>query len=126
VLAYRTAIMLGDTPIEAEFALDGKDGALKTGNAIDVVSDALPDLFGNAQLFEMLITSTQPVEMPDGTRRINYRAGRNPYTGNYGLIAPNTTPSYLSASDAERAAYMFIGENGGANFSDGTPPKQIT
>ena len=126
VLAYRTAIMLGDTPIEAEFALDGKDGALKTGNAIDVVSDALPDLFGNAQLFEMLITSTQPVDMPDGTRRINYRAGRNPFTGNYGLIAPNTTPSYLSASDAERAAYMFIGENGGANFSDGTPPKQIT
>jgi len=126
-LAFRMAQMLGDTPIHATFALDSKDGALKEGDPIDLLVDALPDFDGSAKLVEMLITGITPVTMPNGADRLLCTAEPNPQTGRYGLIAPNSgVPAYSTASDYQKNRYMFVGYNGGVFFPDGMSYKQIS
>lgn len=128
VLAFRRAIMRGDMPVRAMFDLDDKDGALGVGEAIDLVTDAMPDpITGATQLNEMIIVSKKPMRAGGGVgRRYAMIAEKNPYTGNYGVIAPNGTPLYRSASEYQKQRYSFISYNGGVSFPDGKTPKQIT
>ena len=68
------------------------------------------------------ITEIRPMDEGDSVR---VKGLISSFIGRYFFVAPDGTPNYSSATEAQKAAYGFIGEVGGANFSDGGSPYKI-
>ncbi len=108
-------------PAEYSILLDAKDRDITLGDVLNISSYIIQDDTGLpvsrlAQVF-------RKVEKKSG-HEIELTAQAYRYTGQYGRIAPNSTPDFSSASDYEKGRYCFIVDNTGLN-SDGTDPNTI-
>lgn len=111
---------LSDGVTVASFTLDAKDSNFWTSDNIRILTDDVVNTFGFRSPDEYMITYAQESETG---HRYKYRAikthDKNIIPGRYGLIAPNTTPDYLDASDDERCRYAFIADDTTCKMSNG-------
>lgn len=121
VLANRLLAQNNRTPIRVAFNLGAKDATLVTGDVFTLATRILPDDTGAAAALRLQVLEVE--ERQDG--RFAYVARRDQFINRYGFIGPDTLADYSSASESDKESYGFIGEAGGANFSDGAGPYRI-
>jgi len=88
--ASRTLKWMNETPINAKFKLDAKDGNLWTGDPFDLISSAVQGADGAPLLTEMLVLEAYEDKNGD----FNYLAMNSPFFGRYAVIMANGTPDY--------------------------------
>jgi hypothetical protein len=112
----RRVARLRDAPYKQTFRLDPRD-EVPLGNLVTLTHRALTDATGAPKPVRARV-----VRMADKGTHFEGTALTIGYGGlRYGLIAPNGLPNYGSASEAQRAAYVFISNNSGlmGNGDDG-------
>lgn len=99
-------------PRFVEFSLDAKDlENYATGDIVDILTDRILDAHGNPRTVRGILT--EHAEAEAGTR-IDYKFMSGVGAGRFGFIGPNTLGDYSAESDANRAAYAFIGPDAGS------------
>ena len=92
--ASRRVLWLRETPKRAMFKLDAKDGALWTGDPIDLISASVQDVTGATKPLEMFII--EATENRDGT--FDYIAMDNPFSGRFGVVMADGTGDFAGAN----------------------------
>lgn len=121
IVGTRLLKRFNSSPTEYVIVLDAKDRAITLGDVVNIDSYIIQDETGKnktrlGQVFKR-------VEKRSG-HDIEYTVQAYRYTGQYGRIAPNSTPNFPSASATQKSKYMFIVDATGLN-SDGTDPNTI-
>jgi len=112
-----------NTPTLIEFEVDAKDDAnIELAGRVQVDTRKIQGVTGASKPTNFQITEIRPINDGDNIR---VKGLISSFAGRYFFIAPDGTPDYSSATEAQKAAYGFIGESGGANFSDGGSPYKI-
>ena len=112
-----------DTPTIVEFEIDAKDDVnVDLAGRVQIDTRQIQSVTGASNPTNFQITEVKPMKEGD---IIKCKGLISSFAGRYGFIAPDATPDYLSASEAERDSYGFVGEAGGANFSDDGAPYKI-
>ena len=119
----RTSARFLDTPSVVEFEVDAKDyDSINLAQRVSIETSQIQDETGASNPTNFQITEVKPMMEGDV---LKCKALISSFKGRYGFIAPNGLGDYSSESQANKDAYAFIGEAGGANFGDGEPPYKI-
>lgn len=111
--AVRWSHVFAEPPRGLEWDGSLRQYALNVGSLVETNTSEVQDQHGANLSKYMVIMSRRP---SDDLRRISFAAQASGFdattdTGErWGSIAPNATPVYTSASDAEKAAYTFWGD----------------
>ena len=108
LLALRLLNTYRDPPKYLSFSLDIKDRDIGPGDSFDIEYRGFVDDSGAPARVRYDVVSAH--ESPPG-ERVKVEAVQSLYGVNkrYGRIAPNDMTGYNSATDADRASYVFIG-----------------
>ena len=118
----RYVARFSETPIVISFELDNKDDdKLSMAQRVEIDTKHIQGITGENNPTKFQITEIAEKEM-GATKR--YSGIISTFTGRYGFVAPDATPNYSSASDAEKNAYGFISKADGT-FDDGTSAYKI-
>lgn len=111
--ARRTLNRFGHPPTEIKFALDAKDGDVKTGDLVDIDSQYLQNFDGSNKVSRMQI-----LQAKENGDRFDYVALSFIIGERNWFIGPNTLNDYSIESDDNKDAFAFIGPDTGI-FADG-------
>lgn len=112
-----------DTPTLIEFEIDAKDdSSIDLAGRVKIDTEQIQGVTGASEPTNFQITEVRPMKEGD---IIKVKGLISSFAGRYFFITPDGYPDYSSATDAQKAAGGFIGEAGGANFSDGSSPYKI-
>ena len=112
-----------DTPETITFKLDQKDhGKVEMAGRVELNSWQFQDFNGanESRKFQIL-------EINEGNKPghdFTVKALTSSFVGRYFFIAPDATPDYSSATEAQKEAYGFISLSTG-KFADGTDGHKI-
>lgn len=122
-LAGRLLARFADTPEVITFKLDQKDhGKVAMAGRIEINSWQFQDLTGANE-----VRRYQVLEIDEGREQghdFTVKALTSSFVGRYFFVAPDATPDYSSATEAQKNAYGFICQSTG-DFSDGTDGYKI-
>jgi len=122
-LSGRTLARFSDTPEYITFELDQKDhGQVELAERSIIDSYQFQGLKGANSLKTFQITEINEGRGPG--HKFKVKALTSMFEGRYFFIAPNSTPDYSSASQAQKDNYGFICQNTG-DFADGTEGHKI-
>jgi len=122
-LAGRTLARFSDTPDMITFKLDYKDySKINMAERISLNSWQFQDFSGanETRTFQVLEVD----EGNDAGHEFTVKALTSSFVGRYFFIAPDATPDYSSATEAQKQAYGFICQADGT-FSDGSDGYKI-
>lgn len=115
--AGRTSARFLNTPTMIEFSVDAKDDQnISLAGRVQIDTKQIQSVTGANSPTNFQITEIRPKQDGD---IIRVKGLVSSFAGRYGFISPDGVPDYLSASESQRAAYGFVSEVGGADFSDG-------
>lgn len=121
VISWRVLRRFEKAPMRTPVVLDAIDRAIAVLDVVDLATADVQTEDGQPITHRMqVIGRTEPTPYHD----VRALLQRFDFTGKYGRIAPDTTPTYATASDAEKARYAFICGDSGA-FADGEPPYRM-
>lgn len=107
------------TPRQITFQLDAKDATLNTGDLVDIHSRLIQDATGKMALSRCIVLEASPKEVGSTYEYVALQVSQTASTA--ALITPDSEPDWISASDADKAKYMFISDNSGkmSDLTDG-------
>jgi len=122
IVSGRYIARFKQTPITISFELDNKDDAqLSMAERVEVNTKYIQGITGANSPTKFQITEI--VEREPGATK-TYIGVESYFKGRYFFVAPDGTPDYSAASEAEQAAYGFVCYDTGV-FLDGTEAYKI-
>ena len=120
-IAQRIVTSRGSLPFKVTLKVARKDDDIKTGDFIDLTTQALTGLLGEPRTLRMRVVATD-----QGGDTVTLSALQDFVSTRYALIAPTSASgvSWATASGEQRTRYMFIANNSGV-YSDGQTGKRI-
>lgn len=122
LVSWRLLRRFEKAPKRMPVVLDARDKAIGVLDVVDLTTVDLTDETGRAGKSRMqVIGRTEPTPYHD----VKVILQRFDFTGKYGLIAPDSTPVYSLASDAQKERYGFIVDETTMKFPDGATPYRL-
>jgi len=122
-LSGRQLARFSDTPETVTFKLDQKDhGKLTMAGRVELDSWQFQDFSGANEKRKFQVLEIN--EGKDAGENFTVKALTSSFVGRYFFIAPDSTPDYSSATEAQKDAYGFISLSTGL-FADGSEGHKI-
>lgn len=100
----------GNVPERLSIQVDAKDAERSIGTVLDVETSAFKDTEGNVETRRWQIIGNQEVKQG---HKYMLTMQRFPYVGKFGIYGANDVPNFADATEAEREALTFYGDENG-------------